>query len=109
MKRSIEFLDIYLSSKSEFFIANPNGLDEVPEVFRKPMVYVNFIPYEYAPSWCPNYIIIFKKLWLKKEKRFLTFREILESGAGRFNRTQQYEQAGIEVIENTPEEIRDVA
>ena len=72
------------------------------------MVLVNSIPLEYTHSWGSKFIIIFKKLWLKKERRFMTFREILESGAGRFHRTQQYEQAGIEVIENTPEEIRDV-
>ena len=38
----------------------------------------------------------------------MTVEEILESGAGRYLRTQKYENHGIEVLENTPEEIREV-
>lgn len=39
----------------------------------------------------------------------MTFKEIYESGAGRFLRTEQYEELGIELIENTPDEILDVS
>ena len=39
----------------------------------------------------------------------MTFREILDSGTGRFLRGHQYEEHGIEVVENTPEEITSVA
>jgi putative glycosyltransferase (TIGR04372 family) len=35
--------------------------------------------------------------------------EIIESGCGRFLRTELYEQMGIKLIENTPEEIRALA
>ena len=35
-------------------------------------------------------------------------REMLESGAGRFDSYKQYEKNGIELISNTPQEIRDV-
>jgi len=35
----------------------------------------------------------------------MTFSEILKSDAGRFLCTQQYQKLGIEIIENTPEEI----
>jgi len=35
----------------------------------------------------------------------MSFREILESGAGEYFRTEQYEELGVEVVENSPEEI----
>tara|TARA_Y100000294_G_C8416510_1_gene281028 strand:+ start:121 stop:399 length:279 start_codon:yes stop_codon:yes gene_type:complete len=35
----------------------------------------------------------------------MKFTEIFESGTGRFLRTEQYEELGVEVIENTSEEI----
>ena len=35
--------------------------------------------------------------------------EIVASGAGLFDRAQQYAEAWITLVENTPEEIRDVA
>ena len=37
----------------------------------------------------------------------MTILEIIESGAGRFLRTEEYEKAGIELLENTPQEILD--
>ena len=39
----------------------------------------------------------------------MTFREILESGAGRFLHREQYEGLGVEPVENTPEEITALA
>ena len=66
---------------------------------------VNSIPFEYSTSWSPNDLCIPKNMWLRSERRLLTFREILESGVGRFTRANQYEQAGIDVIDHTREEI----
>lgn len=107
-KYRTDFMDIYLCSKCYFFISPGIGLDAVPALFRRPILYANFIPFEQIHSWGSNYLFIPKKLRLTSEKRFMTFREILESGAGKFGRTEQYEQAGIKVVENTPEEIRNV-
>lgn len=104
-----EFLDIFLGAKCEFFICSASGIFAVPAVFRKPIVFVNYVPVEYVESWCKDSITIFKKLWLKKERRFMTFHEMLKSGAGRFFRTEEFELRDIELIENTPAEIRDVA
>ena len=39
----------------------------------------------------------------------MTFKEIFESGAGRFLHTEKYNKLGIELIENTPDEILDVS
>jgi putative glycosyltransferase (TIGR04372 family) len=39
----------------------------------------------------------------------MTFSEIFESGVGRFTRTEQYEEYGLKVVENTPDEIMDIA
>jgi len=38
----------------------------------------------------------------------LTFREVLESGAGRFLKDEQYEERGFEPVENTAEEITEL-
>lgn len=100
-----EFLDIYLSATCRFFISTGTGLDAIPMVFRRPVVYVNFLPVEYSVSWMSQSVTIFKKLWLIEEKRALSFREIFASGAGRFQKAEEYQQAGIEVLENSPEEI----
>ena len=104
-----ELLDIYLPANCLFFINGESGLGGIPRIFRVPMVFVNLGPLEYIVSWASDIITIPKKYWLKKEKRFMTFWEILESGAGRYLHTHKFIEHGIELIENTPEEIRDAA
>ena len=100
-----DFTDIYLGAKCTFFVTSGTGIDAIPHIFRRPLVGVNYVPLEYVCSWKADHIAIFKKHWLRKEHRFMTFREILDSGAGRFANTQQFDAMDIELIENTPEEI----
>ena len=104
-----DFLDIFLSAKCRFALGCPSGITCIPMIFRRPVAYANFVPLEYALTWGPNDLFIPKKLWLLEERRFLTFREILSSEVGRFLQSEQYEQMGIEVVENTPEEITALA
>lgn len=100
-----DFLDIYLGAKCSFYLGDSCGFSAIPMVFRRPLAVVNMVPLEYAPTWCSNYLFIPKKLWLRKEGRFLSFQEILGSNIGRFLHSGQYEELGIEVIENTADEI----
>ena len=104
-----DFLDIFLSANCRFFINGESGLVTVPMAYRVSIVFVNLAAIEYAFSWNKNIISIPKKYWLKEEKRFMMFKEIFKSGAGRFLSTEQYKQLGIELIENTPDEILDVS
>jgi putative glycosyltransferase (TIGR04372 family) len=100
-----DFMDIYLGAKCEFCLSTGLGYDGVPEIFRRPLAIVNDHSLEYIRSWNVRDLTIVKKYWLRKEHRFMTFREILDSGVGRFLMTRQFEESGIELIENSPEEI----
>jgi putative glycosyltransferase (TIGR04372 family) len=102
-----ELLDIYMGANCAFFISSDTGIDAISAAFRRPIVYVNYSSLIYTPVLCSNSVIIFKKLWLKKERRFMSYRQILESGVGRLSRTQEFDEHGIEHIENTSEEILD--
>ena len=102
-------MDIYLSSKCAFFLGCGSGIDFVPALFHRPVAYVNYLPFEYFPSWYPHRLFIAKKLWLRDERRFLTFPEIIATGVGRFDRSEQYEEYGLDVVNNTRDEITAVA
>lgn len=104
-----DFLDIYLGAKCSFFISSGTGIDAIPMIFRRLSAFVNFVPLEYGRFWQPGHLFIPKKHWLRSERRFMTFREILNSGAGRFLSNKQFDQYGIELIENTAEEIAALA
>ncbi len=103
-----DFLDVFLSAKCSFFTSSAVGIGSLPIVFRRPVVFVNFISLAHIPASRRLNLIIPKKLWRKKESRFMTFKEILASGTGCFNSSQEYRKHGIEPVENTSEEIRDV-
>ena len=104
-KSRTDFLDIFLSAKCRFFLGQLTGITAVPMIFRRPVAAVNLIRFEEALVLGSKDLFIPKKLWLREEHRFLTFREILDSGAARFLSSEQYEQLGVEVVENTPDEI----
>jgi len=103
-----DFMDIFLCARCRFFVGAAGGLNSIPRIFRRPIVFTNVVPLgrDHLLGNCgPNNLFIPKKLWLRESGRFMTFREIIESGAGGFFRTEQYEQLGLEVVENAPEEI----
>jgi len=104
-----DFMDIYLTANCRFFMSCGTGLDGVANAFRKPVAFVSYVPMDWGYTWNKNHIMIPKMHWLKEENRFMSFREILGSEVAFFRNTDQYKAMGIELQENTPEQIRDVA
>jgi putative glycosyltransferase (TIGR04372 family) len=104
-----DFMDIYLGAKCAFCLSNATGFDAVPSIFRRPIAFVNFVPVEYFPTFSNRLLGIFKHHFSIKSNRNLSLREILMNDAGSSLMTSNYESKDILLIENTPEEIRDVA
>jgi len=103
-----DFLDIYLGAKCEFFIASETGISIVPEIFRRPVVYTNWTPLKRVSPWILNGLVIFKKFYSRQEKRPLTFFEIMDLEFGTPDTEDIFAKRNIDLIENTPEEIKDV-
>ena len=104
-KARTELLDLYLSSKCEFFIGSPVGITYLPMAFRRPTVHTNFVPIGVLVAWQTHDLCIPKKLWLRDQQRLMTLPEILKSGVGMYARSWQYQEKGIELVDSTPEEI----
>ncbi|MCK5013484.1 MAG: TIGR04372 family glycosyltransferase [Candidatus Omnitrophica bacterium] len=104
-----DFLDMYLSAHCCFFLAGSDGLAYVPTVFRRPVVWIDYIPLSAVFIPTIEHMFIPKKLWSLKENRMLTFDEILNSEVAKYCTTEAYQKAGIKVIDNSAEEIIDVA
>ena len=101
-----EFMDIYLAAKCAFALTGAAGIDGVCSMFKRPICYVNFVPLEYLSTWNPA-LAIWKHHW--KDGKRMTPAEIWASGAGQFMRAEEYVEAGITLVDNTPDEIRAVA
>jgi len=104
-----DFMDIFLSSKCSFTISNSAGLDALSKLFRKPIVWVNFVPIAWLPAFNANYVYLFKKHFSIKLDRELSLKEIFEyEVAGSLN-SEMYKKKGIKLVENSPQEISDAA
>ncbi len=106
-----DLLDIYLCANCKYIIGSSDtgALASAGWNFRKPLLNVNFSQIENLIPWLPSWLFLFQKYWLKSEKRFMSVKEMISSGAGRFDFTKQFEERGIELIKNTPEQIIDAS
>lgn len=107
-----ELLDITLSKECKFYLGDAHGLSFLPMVLNRPVALKNFIPVfldsESFP-YNPNNLYIFKKYLKKDENRFLSINEMMQiEKKVRYN-GNKYIELGIEVIENSEEEILDLA
>jgi putative glycosyltransferase (TIGR04372 family) len=101
-------MDIYLGAKCAFCVSTATGWDAVPLIFRRPIVYVNMSPAGYFQTFRDVFLGIFKHHLDLTSNRKLSLVEIFSRGVGFCVVTPEYESEGVYLIENTPEEIRDV-
>lgn len=105
-----ELMDIYLCSQCRFFLSDTAGLHCIPFMFRRPVANANFFSFMVTNVW--DGVFIPKKYWLVNERRFMTVREIVETGGGLLssgNWDDYAQRMAVEFVENSPEEIVDLA
>ncbi len=100
-----DLLDIYLASKCAFFVSPTSGISHSAHLFRRPVAYINVAPLGTLIYLNVRTVFIPKKYWLITENRFMSLREIFAIGADAFFETSEFDQAGIRLIENSPDEI----
>ena len=103
-----DFMDIYLGAKCTFCISTGSGFQCLPVLFRKPIIDLS-VPLGDKLTHSEKYLLMIKHHFLKKEKRRLSLSEIFSYGVAYAFETKAFEQKGIELVENTPEEIKDLA
>jgi putative glycosyltransferase (TIGR04372 family) len=108
-----EFGDIYLSSGCSAYLGSDSGIFCLSLIFRKPISFVNYsltiadlIPKRACNLFLP---FITKQLFHKEKQCFLSLREMFELGLYSVGMSHKFEEAGVEAISNTPEEICNLA
>lgn len=99
-----DFGDIYLSAKCRFFFSDGCGLSQASQIFNVKQVWVNLTHLNAIPL-TDNDLYIGKKFFSIKKNRLLTNSEITSLDLDSLNYTEDYKNAGIQLIDNTPEEI----
>ena len=103
-----DFMDVYLGAKCSFCIATEFGFQELPVIFRRSLALL-CVPLGNLRSCSEKFLHLTKHHVLIKEKRKLSLSEIFSHGVAYAYETKIFKQKGIELIENTPEEIKDLA
>ena len=103
-----DFLDIYLSAKCRFILCSDTGMSFPAEVFKRPLVYVNWTIPLRLPVYVNHGLVIIKKFFLKNENRYMSFSEILNLKFGGTDTNEIFARLNLDMMENTPEEIRAV-
>jgi putative glycosyltransferase (TIGR04372 family) len=98
-----EFLDIWLMANCFFCITTGTGIDEVADIFRRPLLYVNYVLFTHMVLWSEA-ITVPKKLYSIKEERFLTLTEQLKHS---YSKAEEYENLKILVKNLSAEDILD--
>ena len=101
-----KLMDIYLISQCRFLIGLNSGPLNVATLFRKPVVLVNMVEWSVGFPLKKGDLAIIMHIYSRSHHRYLSIKEILEEPF-----TVQAMNAvsdGYEMVENTPEEIRDI-
>ena len=100
-----DFMDIYLGAHCAFCISNGSGFDAIPYIFRRPILYVDHVPFGIINTFSNRFMATTKEHWLKSENRQLSLEEILATDVMWHTKSEQFEAAGIELRESSPEDI----
>jgi putative glycosyltransferase (TIGR04372 family) len=110
-----DFLDVYLGAHCAFCITTGLGIDSIPEIFRRPRLFTNYLPVANFGKYGPDAVILPKQYRLAAPGapgggRLLGVADLVRlGGLGGCTDAYVYEAAGISLEENTPEEILDAA
>ena len=99
-----EFMDLYLAGRCHLMVSTASGIDAISYMFRRPMVFVNVAAWGYmSVNIAQPFSCIFKRF--RRHGQLMTFNEVVDAGAQDFATTPEFEAAGIELEENSSDEI----
>jgi len=101
--------DLFLCASCTFFLASCSGLLFLSSVFGRPVAAANQVPLSTVLAFGLNDIATPKLLWSEKESRYLDFCEVFESDISNFRFTSLYQDHHIRAVENSPEDVLDLA
>ena len=104
-----DWMDVFLCAACKFLLGSNSGLYAVASIFGAPCAVANQTPLSVVLPYGPFDIGIPKLVWSVKEDRYLTFKEVLDSPIGHFPSMYFFTEAGVRMVENSPEDVRDLA
>jgi len=102
-----DWMDVFLCARCEFFLGNSSGITFLATTFGRPAATANLIPFSGAYPYGPADLGIPKVL--ARDGQPVSFAEILGSEVAHFRDAALYARAGVQPVENSADEVRDLA
>ena len=104
-----DFLDIYLGSKCEFMISNESGINQLADIFRKPMLIIDHYHCSAYEKYASNVIVLPKKFKNLNTGKLIGFVEAYKKlfNNGDPDDPSAVNKLGYEVIDNNDLEIKE--
>jgi len=97
-----DLLDVWLTANCYFAVSTGLGLDSIADIFRRPMVFVNYLPLIDMETWGP-YITVPKALtWCASGKPLNLFEQIRHSSLN----GHYYNEKGIDINDLSGDQIK---
>jgi putative glycosyltransferase (TIGR04372 family) len=103
-----DWMDLFLCNRARFFLGNTSGLKMVSTISGVPCAAANMTPHDCAFGFLPSDISIPKLLRLA-DGTIPRFPEIFASDISRYHESWQFKDAGVILLENTAQQVRDLA
>lgn len=104
-----DWLDFYLAANCKFYLGNSSGAFLMASLFGRPVACANMTPLGAVYPYGIMDIGIPKLYKELSSGRILSFHEVMESPVSNFRLASEFNDAGFEIIDNSPEDIRDLA
>ena len=101
-----DLLDVMLFAGSSLVISgSSSGIEQLGTMFNRPLVVTNFIPFA-DPRWAVEVGMFLPALLRNRASgEFLPLSAMMQS---RFGNSREYEESGLEIVRNTPDEIVEI-
>ena len=96
-----DILDVWLMANCEFCISTGTGFDQISRVFKKPILYVNQLPFTDWPSFSRS-LTHPKFMFDLKKKKFFDLKSYVEHS---YHRMSEYKKNKIKIIDLNKNEI----
>ena len=103
--RRADWMDVFLWATCKFFVGTGSGPIHVPGTFGVPVLMTNTSAIGMFPSYSVNSMMIAKHFHDSATHRELSLSEALERRVG-WNWSADFSQQGVDMRDNTPEELR---
>ncbi|MCS6812182.1 MAG: TIGR04372 family glycosyltransferase [Cyanobacteria bacterium] len=102
-----DWMDIFLCAQCRFFIGMNSGLGLVPPLFGVPCAMTNWVPMGVLPYFGQDRFIP-KLYWSKRDNRYISFEDMMRPPVGFSQFVRDLIPLDLEVVDNTPEDLRDL-